>query len=53
MRHRMGNKWSIFIENYLTAMFETLLKTKVESKAIDQAVTISIEKPSKTKIQGY
>jgi len=42
LRHRLGNKWSIFIKNYLTAMFENLLKAKVESKAIDQAVTINL-----------
>jgi len=47
LRHRLGNKWSIFIKNYLTAMFESLLKTKVESKAMDQAVTITLERTSK------
>ena len=43
MRHRLGNKWSIFIQNYLTAMFETLLKTKIESTALDQAVTVTLK----------
>ena len=47
LRHRLGNKWSIFIENYMTAMFENLLKTKVESKTADQAVTLTLEKPQK------
>jgi hypothetical protein len=48
LRHRLGNKWSIFIKNYLTAMFENLLKSRVESKAMDQAVTITLERASKT-----
>ena len=50
LRHRLGNKWSIFIKNYLTSMFESLLKTKVESKAMDQAVTLTLEKPPKHSI---
>jgi len=48
LRHRLGNKWSIFIKNYLTAMFENLLKTKVESKAMDQAVTLSLERSQRS-----
>ena len=47
LRHRLGNKWSIFIKNYMTAMFENLLKTKVESKAMDQAVTLTLERSTK------
>jgi len=47
LRHRLGNKWSIFIKSYLTAMFENLAKTKVESKAMDQAVTLTLEKTTK------
>jgi len=53
LRHRLGNKWSIFIKNYLTAMFESLLKTKVESKAMDQAVTITLERPQKHTSPNY
>jgi hypothetical protein len=47
LRHRLGNKWTVFIQNYLTAMFENLLKTKVESKAMDQAVTLTLQRPLK------
>jgi hypothetical protein len=48
LRHKLGNKWSIFIENYLASMFDSLLKMKVESKTMDQAVTITLKKPSKS-----
>lgn len=44
LRHRLGTKWSVFIENYMTAIFEELLKAKVESKAMDQAVTLTLGK---------
>lgn len=47
LRHRLGNKWSIFINNYLTAMFENLLKAKVESQAMDQAVTLTLTRSPK------
>lgn len=43
LRHKLGNKWSIFIQNYLTAMFESLLKAQVDTKVLDQAVTLILE----------
>jgi len=43
LRHRLGSKWSVFVQNYLTAMFETLLKTRVESTALDEAVTVTLK----------
>lgn len=48
LRHRLGNKWSTFIQNYLTAMFENLLKTKVQSQSLDQAVTLTLTKSPKS-----
>ena len=47
LRHRLGNKWSIFIQNYLTAMFDTLLKTRVETTSLDQAVTLTLKTGSR------
>jgi hypothetical protein len=47
LRHRLGNKWSVFIQNYLTAMFETLLKSKVETTVLDQAVTLTLRNVSR------
>jgi len=43
LQHNLGNKWSIFIKNYMTSMFENLIKAKVESKVMDQAVTLFLE----------
>jgi len=43
LRHNLGRKWSIFVSNYLTHMFKSILDLDVKSELLDQAMTITIE----------
>lgn len=45
LQHNLGRKWSIFVDNYLRAILKTIIKTKVDSKIYDFAVTLKISHP--------
>ena len=44
LRHGLGNKWSIFIAEVTSTMFEYLLNKKVETEILENSVTITIER---------
>ena len=47
IRHRMNDKWSLFIESYFEAMVENVLDIEVEADYMDGTVTLRIPVSSK------
>ena len=41
LRHRLGKKWSIFVAEVISTMFENLLNVKVETEVFQGSVTIT------------
>jgi hypothetical protein len=44
LKHDLGNKWSIFIEQYMIKMFKTVLKLEAKSERYIDSVTIYLPK---------
>ena len=42
--HKNGYKWSVFLEGYLSAIFQEVLSMKINSVISDQSVNIEILK---------
>jgi hypothetical protein len=45
LQHNIGRKWSIFIDQYLKTILSLIIKTEVESRIYDYAVTLKISLP--------
>jgi hypothetical protein len=45
LQHHNGRKWSIFIDQYLRTILNLIIKTRVESRIYDYAITLKISKP--------
>lgn len=44
LQHNLGRKWSVFVDNYLRAILKPIIKTKVDSRIYDFAVTLKISR---------
>lgn len=47
LRHRLGEKWSIYLEAYYTALFRTLLNISIKSEIGENSLAITLPKSIK------